>query len=278
MNKTIRLFYAFTLIAALLLTACRGLPFEQPTPTPSPLVTLVVSGSGTITVVLKTLTPSFEEATPGYKLDVLESASTGKGVSGILEGILDVAAMARAPKEEETAKNIRYYEMGLVGQAIVVHQTVTGISSLSDQQLIGIFSGEITNWSEVGGPDMKIVLYVRDPDDSSTKGLRKAILGETPFPDTATVLTSQEDMIISVQGTPGAIGIAGWPTVLATKAKVQMIAINDVQPGDATYPISDSGGIGYMADRESDVQPLIDWLSSAEGQSALNALGFIPSK
>jgi phosphate transport system substrate-binding protein len=274
-NRIFRLFSTLVLIT-LILSACSGV--ATPIPTVPPLVTLKASGSGTITTVLEALKPAFEAATPGSKLEVLSGSSTGSGVTGILEGLLDVAAMARAPKDEETAKNIKYYEMGLVGQAIIVHPTVTDVTSLSSQQITDIFSGKITNWSEVGGPDLKIVLYVRDEDDSSTKGLRKAIFGETPFPDTSTTLTSQADMIVSVQGTPGAVGVAAWPAMLAIKAKVQGIAIDGVKPDDASYPILGSAGIGYLAERESDVQPLINWLSSAEGQSALKMLGFVPTK
>ena len=113
------------------------------------------------------------------------------------------------------------------------------------------------------------------PDPWPNEGI---VLKETLFPDTATTLTSQGDMIISVQGTPGAVGVAAWPAMLAIKAKVQAIAIDGVKPDDASYPILGSAGIGYLADRGSDVQPLIDWLSSVEGQSALKALGFVPAK
>lgn len=221
-------FISFTLIATILLTACGSLAAQPTNPTVAPLTTLTGSGSGTITTVLEALKPAFEAATPGYKLEVLSGSSTGNGVTGILEGVLDVAAMARAPKEEETAKNIKYFEMGLVGQAIITHPAVTGVASLNSQQIVDIFSGDVTNWSEVGGPNMEIVLYVRDEDDSSTKGLRKNILGETPFPDSAKTLTSQGDMITSVEGTPGSIGIAAWPAILATKAKVQGIAVDGV--------------------------------------------------
>jgi phosphate transport system substrate-binding protein len=267
-----------SLIGTIILAACGGSFTQPPTPTAPPLVTLKASGSGTITTVLEALKPTFETATPGYKLEVLSGSSTGNGVAGILEGLLDIAAMARAPKDEEAAKNIKYYEMGLVGQAIIVHPTVTGVSSLSSQQITDIVSGKITNWSEVGGPNLKLVLYVRDEEDSSTKGLRKAVVGETPFPDTATTLTSQGDMIVSVEGTPGAVGVAAWPAMLAIKANVQAIAIDGIKPDDATYPILGSAGIGYMAERESDIQPLINWLNSADGQSALKALGFVSSK
>jgi phosphate transport system substrate-binding protein len=266
------------LVVALLLAACSSLSTQPPTPTPPPMVILKVSGSGTITNVLQALKPAFEAATPGYKLEILQGSSTGSGVKGILEGLLDVAAMARAPKDEETAQGVKYYEMGLVGQAIIVHPSVTNVSSLSNQQITDIFSGKITNWSEVGGPNLPTVLYVRDEDDTSTKGLRKAILGETAFPETAVTLFSQSDMAYSVEGTPGSVGVAAWSPMLATRAKVQAVAINGERPDSPNYPILGSAGIGYMSDREGNVQPLIDWLSSAEGQAALKTLGFVLSQ
>jgi phosphate transport system substrate-binding protein len=277
MKKCIRVTSLF-LIATLLLTACGSFLTQAPTPTTPPLVTLKASGSGTITTVLESLAPAFEAARAGYKLKVLPGNSTGIGVTGILDGALDVAAMARVPSAEETAKNIQYFEMGLVGQAIIVHPSVTNITNLSRQQITGIFSGKFTNWSDVGGPDLKIVIYIRNADDSSMKGLRKAILGETPTPDTAKTLTSQEDMLVSVKGTPGAIGIAAWVAVLATKTKVQMVAVDGAKPNDSSYPMLGSSGIGYLTDRKSDIQPLIDWLSSTKGQAELLQLGFVPAK
>lgn len=267
-----------SLIGSLILASCGGFAAQRPTPTNPPLVILEASGSGTITIVLDTLTPAFEAATPGYRLEVLPGKSTGSGVTGILEELLDVAAMARPPKDEEIAQNIKYFELGLVGQALIIHPTVTGVVSLNQQQIIDVFSGKIVNWSEVGGPNMQIALYVRDEDDSSTKGLREAVLGETPFAETATTLFSQDEMVVSVEGTPGSIGIAGWPSILALQTNVKAVAIDGVGPDEAAYPILGSAGIGYLSKREGDIQPLINWLSSEEGKAALNALGFVPSK
>ncbi len=275
-NRYIR-FIFLILTGALFSTSCAGFSSQPPTPTPSRLVVLKISGSGTITSVLEVLTPAFERATPGYKLEVMSGNSTGSGVTGILEGLLDAAAMARPPKDEEIAKNIKYYEMGLIGQSIIVHPSVTGVSSLNKRQITEIFSGKVTNWSQVGGANLDLVLYVRDEDDSSTKGLRKAMIGETALSETAKTLFSQSDMIFSVEGTRGAVGIAALPPVLAENAEVETIAINGILPNNASYPILGSAGIGYLAEHESEIKPLIDWLSSDEGQAELKALGFIPT-
>lgn len=273
MNKNFVRFFSALLLVTLILSACSSA--ATPTPAAQPTVTLKISGSGTITAVLEALKPAFEAATPGYRLEILTGTGTGGGVTGIVEGVLDAAAMARPPKDEEAAKGVQFFEMGLGAEVILVHPSVTGVTSLTHQQIIDIFSGQITNWSAVGGPNMDIILYVRDADDSSVKGLRKAVLGEIPFPETATMLTSQGEMLTALEGTPGAVGIASWPTVLATKADVLGIAIKGVKADDPSYPILGTMGIGYLTDRQSDVQPLLDWLSSVEGQAALQALGFI---
>jgi len=276
-DRHFRLVYLY-LILVLLVAACGNSSAISPTPTSGSLVILKISGSGTITTVLKAIKPTFEAATPGYKLEILSGSSTGNGVTGVLENLLDAAAMARAPKDEEIAKGIKYYEMGLVGQAIITHPSLVNVISLDNRQISDIFSGKITNWAEVGGPNLKIVLYVRDEDDTSTKGLRKIIIGNTPFPETAKTLFSQSDMAFSVEGTPEAVGIAAWVSIMATQAKVKAIAINGTPPDDASYPILGSAGLGYLADRESDIQPLINWLSSPDGQAELKALGFVPNQ
>ncbi len=278
MAQQVRRLVVLFLIAALLLVACSSFSAQPLPPTAPSLVVLNISGSGTITTVLGALKPAFETANPGYHLEILSGSCTGNGVTGILDGILDAAAMARPPKDEEKAKNIKFFEMGMVGQAIISHSSLAGITSLEDQQIADIFSGKITNWSEVGGPNQKIVLYVRDEDDSSTKSLRKNLLGDTPFSESATTLFSQQDMAFSVEGTPGAIGFAAWVSILATKTNVNAISINGISPSNPSYPIVDSAGVGYMAERESDILPLINWLLSQEGQAALKALGFISTQ
>lgn len=275
MKSSIFRFVYFALITLLTLTACGEAESPSPSPDQTKLVILKASGSGTITTVLEAIKPEFEASTPGYKLEVLSGNSTGNGITGILEGVLDIATMARTPKEEEIAKNIKFYEMGLVGQAIITHRALIEINSLSEKQITDIFSGKITNWSELGGPNLKITVYIRDEEETSTKMLRKTIIGDTPFTETATTLFSQSDMAYSVEGTPGAIGIAAWVSIVATQAKVNGIAINGILPNNPAYPILDSAGLGYMAERETDIKPLLDWLSSVDGVAARKELGFV---
>lgn len=266
------------LLVALLLTACATpTATPEPTPTPRPQITLTISGSGTTAAILSGIKPAFEANVPGYTLKVLPGSGTGGGVKGLIEGILDVAAMARSPKNEEAAAGVEYVEFGQSGVAVYAHAEV-GITNLTTAQVLAIFSGEITNWSTIGGKDQPLILYVRDEEDSSTQVLRKFIFNEMPFPETAHVMTSQSDMQAAVAGTPGSVGFGSWPSALADGANVTGIALDSVTPGDPAYPLTVPIGIGYRSAGKADVQPLIDWLLSEKGQAALREFDVILSK
>jgi phosphate transport system substrate-binding protein len=266
------------IILAFALAACSAAATEPtPTPTVNLQTTLMVSGSGTTTAVLIGVKPAFETDVPGYKLDVLPGSGTGGGVRGVIEGVLDVAAMARPPNDDEVAQGVEYVEFGQSGVAIYTHPSV-GITNLTAAQASAIFSGQATNWSEVGGSDAAIILYVRDEGESSTKVLRQFIFGDAPFHEAVQVLTSQSDMQIAVAETPGSVGFGSWPAAYAAGADVRPIALNGVAPGDSAYPCLVPMGIGYLSTRKADVQPLIDWLLSEQGQAALGELDVITAQ
>ena len=158
---------------------------------------------------------------------------------------------------------------------MITHPDV-GVDNLTAAQVKAIFSGEITQWSEVGGPDLPIVLYVRDEGDSSTQALRSVVMGDIPFAESvAQTFTSQGDMLAAVSGTPGSVGIATWPTALAAGANVQPVSLNGVAPGNSAYSMASPLGLGYLTERKTDVQPLVDWLLSEQGRAALQELDMI---
>jgi phosphate transport system substrate-binding protein len=237
-------------------------------------VVLKISGSGSTTPILEAIRPAFEADTPGYRLEVLPGTGTGGGVKGVIESTLDVAAMARPPKEEEADQGIQYVEFGRSGVALYTHPGVN-VTSLTTAQVMQICTGEVTNWSQAGGPDLDIILYVRDEGDSSTLALRQAFFGDTQFPQTAQVLTSQEEMQSAVAGTPGGVGFGSWASAVASDVDVSCISLDAVSPDSSSYAMLTTLGIGYRADRQADVQPLIDWLLSDRGREALSKFAVV---
>ena len=101
-----------------------------------------------------------------------------------------------------------------------------GVTDLTGEQVMGIFTGAITNWSEVGGPDLEIVVYVRDPEESNTSDIREAFVGENEFVAASQVMTSQTDMQNVLVSVEGAIGYGTWATALANEADVVSLVVD----------------------------------------------------
>lgn len=267
---------AALVIMSYIISACAAQPAPTQTPTQEPPgVTLATSGSGSVTVVLSAIADAFETANPGYQLEVLAGSDTGGGVTGTVDGTLDMAAMSRAPRENETEQGIQYVEFGTTYTAVIAHPGV-GVSELTSEQLKDILTGEITNWSEVGGSDLDIVVYVRDPEEGNTTDIRDTYVGEDPFVPSAQTMTSQTDMQTVISSVEGAIGYGTWATVLASGTEVANIAVDGVGVDNAPDTLIVTMGIGYLADRAADVQPFTEWLLSEEGRNALEAIGVAP--
>ena len=239
-------------------------------------VELTISGSGSVVALLRGLEADFEADTPGVNLSILSGSGTGGGVAGVADGQLDVAAMARPPKDSEleAAPSFIYESIGQGGIALFTHPGV-GITDLTTEQVYDILLGETTTWAEVGGPDETIVLFVRDEEETSTKLLRDSFLGDDAYPESAVILTSAGDMISAIESAEWSVGYGTWPATLGAEAAVTGITLDGVSPSAAEYPMLTSLGIGYLADNAEAVQPLVDWLQSEQGQARLAVLGVV---
>src|SRR5579871_967412 len=160
------------MVGCLVAAGCSAAP--QPTPTassaPKPKTTFTISGASTALSVLKILKPALEADNPGLALQILESTGTS-GNSSALKGIsdktLDFGALTRDLTSDQMASGIGSVVVGQVSIAAFVHPGVN-ITNITGQQLADIYAGRVTNWSQVGGPNLPVVLYVRQPDENVT--------------------------------------------------------------------------------------------------------------
>ena len=216
--------------------------------------------------VLSAIADDFEATNPGYALEILPGSGTGGGVQGVIDGALDLAAMSRPARDTE--EGVLYTQIGTSVTAIYTHPDV-GVTELTSEQLTDIFTGTVTNWSEVGGEDLDIVVYVRDPEEGNTVDIRETFIGDAEFSDTTPVLTSQTDMQNSVSSVEGAIGYGTWSAALANEANVVSLTIDGIGVDNSPETMTTSVGIGYLAENEANAQVLIDWLFSEDGRSVL---------
>ena len=130
-----------------------------------------IPGTGDGVAVLKSIAKDFGEKT-GVDVRIPDSIGSGGGVKAAGADNVVLARVARGIKEKEKKFGLSYTEIFKVPTVFFVHADVT-VNNLSEQQILDVFSGNITNWKDVGGQDTQIVVVRREEGDSSLKNLQK---------------------------------------------------------------------------------------------------------
>ncbi|MCI0713147.1 MAG: substrate-binding domain-containing protein [Chloroflexi bacterium] len=256
-----------------LLVACGQNQNDIETPS-APSISLLISGSGGTTPVLAYIAPNFTADHPNYRILTLQGSSTDGGINALRENLIDIAAMSRAATASEM-ETITYIKIGLAGEVPIIHPAAA-LTDITSEELRAVFAGEISNWSELGGADLAIQVYVRGDSSIHTHAMRKAVFNDIVFTENAVLASSMENMIDIVDTTPGAVGYASYPAVLATRADVIVLGFDSVDPISNAYPGLLEIGLSYLPDREPDIAPFVAWLLSDEGQAALRELRVVP--
>jgi len=243
-------------------------------------------GSTALEPIFTSAIEAFQDLHPDARLSYDAPGST-VGIQGVIDGVFSLAGASRDLKEEETAAGAVGTQIALDSLAVIVHGDV-GVDSLTLEQVARIFSGEYTNWSEVGGNDAPIVVVNRD-EASGTFGafedlVMEEILGdEAEFRADAMVVASAGEVVTKVSGTPNTIGYVGFghlDRVREAGAKYILVddiemTIESVKAGE--YPISRRVYAVHKGELEEGTleKVFVDFLLSAEGQEIVEEEGFI---
>ncbi len=198
--------------------------------------TVNTAGSTSMKDVMAVLTEVFEKENPGVTINYTGSGS-GAGIEGATSGTCDIGLSSRAIKDEEKSAGAVENIVALDGVAIVVNPA-NGVEDLTVEQIAQIFTGEITNWSEVGGTDGEIAVFGREAG-SGTRGAFEEIVGVEDACKYTNEYSSTGDVIGNVASNPNAIGYASLSAVDDT---VKAVKVNGVAPSedtvkDGTYEI-----------------------------------------
>ncbi|MCF0106581.1 MAG: phosphate ABC transporter substrate-binding protein [Holdemanella sp.] len=228
MKKIMRFAFAATL-AATMLTGC-----GSKTTTVSGSVS--TDGSTSMEKVIGGLGESFMEANSGVTFTYNPTGS-GSGITAVSEGRCDIGLSSRNLKEEEKAKGLTETVLAYDGIAIIINPE-NEVEDLSMEQVAKIFTGEITNWKDVGGKDGEIVLIGREAGSGTRDGFESITKTEEKC-QYRQELTSTGDVITTVSQNPNAIGYASLASVKDTvKAiKVDGIAPSETTIKDGTYKV-----------------------------------------
>ena len=184
-------------------------------------------GSTSMEKVIGSLGEVFQEET-GITFTYNPTGS-GSGIKAVSEGRCDIGLSSRDLKEEETASGLTATVLAYDGIAIIVNPE-NPVEELTSETLAKIYTGEIVNWSEVGGNDAEIVLIGREAGSGTRDGF-ESITGTEDACKYRQELTSTGDVITTVAQNPGAIGYASLASV---KDSVKAVSVDGVAPSEET--------------------------------------------
>jgi len=238
-----------------------------------------VAGSTTVQPLAEKFAEAFVAANPDVQIDV-QGGGSSVGVKSAGQGTVDVGMASREVKdsEKEEYPDMRIFVVARDGIAIAAHPGVD-VDGLTVEQVRDIFSGEIVNWSEVGGPDEEIVVVSREEGSGTRAAFEEMVLGDDAMiAANAILLPSNGAVRTAVSETPNAIGYLSFGYL---DASVKPLEVNGTAPtpenaDNGSYPVVRP--LNMMTDGEPSgiVKAWLDFILSAEGQALVEEEGYIP--
>ena len=189
--------------------------------------TVSTDGSTSMEKLVEILQEVYKEKTG---VDVTYNPTgSGSGITAVQEGTCDIGLSSRALKDEEKSAGLKETVLAYDGIAIIVHPD-NPVSDLSVEQIAKLYTGEITNWKDVGGNDAEVVLIGREAASGTRDGF-ESITGTKDKCRYRQELTSTGDVITAVSQNPDAIGYASLASI---KDTVKALNVDGVTPGEAT--------------------------------------------
>lgn len=163
---------------------------------------IVVTGSSTIAPLMGEIGKRFEREHPGVRVDV-QSGGSSRGVADVRQGLADIGMVSRALKTEE--RDLRSFEIARDGVCVILNRA-NRVEALSDEQVVALYTGRLTNWRELGGADAPVTV-VNKAEGRSTLELFLQYFGlESRDIRASVVIGDNEQGIKTVAGNPDAIG------------------------------------------------------------------------
>ena len=241
--------------------------------------TVSTDGSTSMEKVINSLGESFMAMNKDVKFTYNPTGS-GSGIQAVSEGRCDIGLSSRALKDDEKASGLVETVVALDGIAIVVNPE-NPVSDLDIDTIAKIYTGEITNWKNVGGNDAEIVLIGREAGSGTRDGF-ESITDTKDKCQYRQELTSTGDVITAVSQNPNAIGYA---SLSAVKDSVKALTVGGVAPTEAT--VKDGS---YVVQRpfvlvtkdgtklSDTAQKFFDFATSADAVSIINQAGAVAAK
>ena len=242
--------------------------------------TVALNGSTSMEELVNGLKEAIVETYPNLQLEPQFTGSSA-GVEAVTNGTADIGDVSRALTDEEKAAGLVENVVAIDGIAVIT-DTANTATNLTTQQLKDIYTGKITNWSEVGGADQNIVVIGRE-SGSGTRDAFEEILDIADQCDLAQTLNETGAVAAAVQSTPGAIG---YISLDALNDKVKALQLDGVAPSeetvkDGSYTLQRPFVMatkGEISEQSAQVQAVFEFINSDAGQEVISSVGLVSAK
>lgn len=292
MRNILKRAFAFCLILAVVsvMTACGDNDENKGDTGAAGTDSIVITGSSSAAGLVKVLGNDFKEEYKDKYPDLefkITDEDSGSAIDAVRSGKADIGLVSRAVTDEEKSLVDDVEVFAMDGIAVIANKNCN-IENLTVSQAKKIFSGQIVNWSDVGGENTIINVYSRE-ESSGTRNEFLNLLGlnsifdttkEKKLTDRATVYNSSEEVKKAVAGDKSGIG---YISMTALDKTVKDIAVDDVKinaqnVGDENYKLVRNFSFVIAKDESEAADDFIDWVLSAKGQQAVEAAGYVPIK
>jgi phosphate transport system substrate-binding protein len=250
---------------------------------------VTVKGSDTMVILAQRWAEEYMKQNPGKKVQVTGGGS-GVGIAALINGTTDVANSSRSIKPDETSKvrdrfNVLPTETTVAKDGVTIYvNEESSVQQLTLEQLRGIFTGDITNWKDVGGPDAKIILYSRENSSGTYAFFKENVLKGDDYASSAQTLPGTAAVVNAVAKERNGIGYGGAAyakgvrevKVVGKDGQGYLASAENVKSGK--YPLSRGLFMYTRGKPAAEAAAFIAYCLSPAGQDLATKVGYFPVK
>ena len=239
--------------------------------------TVTLAGSTSMEKLANAMNEAFMEKYPNDSATA-EFTGSSAGIESLEAGSVDIGDASRALSDDEKSQGIVENIVAIDGIAVIT-DTANTITDIKSEDLAKVYTGEITNWKDLGGPDEQIVVIGREAG-SGTRDAFEELMDVKDSCKYAQELDSTGAVLAKVAATPGAVGYVSLDVLDDT---VNGLKINSVEPTEDNILAGDyvlqrpfvMATKGEISEQSKQVQAYFDFINSADGQNVIKSVGLI---
>jgi phosphate transport system substrate-binding protein len=246
---------------------------------------IVIDGSTGVTPLVDALAKAYREQNPAVVIEIGKGLGTKARIQALSEGKIDIAMASHGLNVTEIKKQgMVVQEIGKIAVVFGVNASVPA-SDITEAQVCDIYSGRLTSWKELGGPDLPIVPLVRPESEVDTEVVRDrvACMKTLKFTDNAKVMPKAPDMAKALAETAGAIGMTTMTVVEQSQGRVKALALGKTAPTaqnvqNKSYRLTRDSFLVTREAPSSAAAQFLAFIRSSTGERVIAANGAVPVK